>query len=57
VGLSELDLKEGHNRLSANAQARLPEVAAEALHDPALGLHLAEGVNPRGNGQDEQLTP
>ena len=26
------------------------EAAAEALHDPALGLHLAEGVNPREMG-------
>lgn len=50
VGLSEQDLKEGHDRISANAQARLLEVAAEALHDPALGLHLAEGVNPREMG-------
>ena len=50
VGLSELDLKEGHDRISADAQARLLEAAAEALHDPALGLHLAEGVNPREMG-------
>ena len=37
-------------RVSAAAQARLLESAAEALHDPALGLHLAEEVNPREMG-------
>jgi Arabinose-binding domain of AraC transcription regulator, N-term len=50
LGLSEQDFNKGHHRISANAQARLLEAAAEALHDPALGLHLAEGVNPREMG-------
>ena len=31
-------------------KSRLLEAAAETLHDPALGLHLAEGVNPREMG-------
>ncbi len=50
VGLSEQDFKDDQRRISADAQARLLESAAEALHDPALGLHLAEAVNPREMG-------
>ena len=50
LGLSEQDFNKGQIRVSADAQARLLEAAAEALHDPALGLHLAKGVNPREMG-------
>ena len=50
VGLSEEDLNNDQNRISAAAQGRLLELAAEALHDPALGFHLATTVNPREVG-------
>jgi len=50
VGLSERGLKEGEGRVSAAAQARLLELAADALHDRALGFHLATETNPRGAG-------
>jgi AraC-like DNA-binding protein len=50
VGLSERDLNERENCISSAAQARLLEFAAEALHDPALGFHLATEVNPRELG-------
>jgi len=49
-GLSEPGLKEDQIRISAAAQARLLEYAAEALHDPAFGFHLAKEVNPRQVG-------
>lgn len=50
VGLSEQELNRGQDRISAPAQARFLELAAEALRDPALGFHLAEKVNPREAG-------
>jgi AraC-like DNA-binding protein len=50
LGLSEQNFNKGQIRVSADAQARLLEAAAEALRDPALGLHLADGVNPREMG-------
>ncbi len=50
VGLSEEDLNRQENRISAAAQARLLESAAEALQDPALGFHIATEVNPRELG-------
>jgi len=50
LALSEQALKEDQIRISAAAQARLLEYAAEALHDPALGFHLATQVNPREVG-------
>ena len=50
VGLTEQDLNKPDNRVSAAAQASLLEFAAEALHDPALGFHLATAVNPRELG-------
>jgi AraC-like DNA-binding protein len=49
-GLSEPDVNTDQIRVSAAAQARFLESAAEALNDPALGLHLAEGVSPREMG-------
>ena len=50
LGLSEQDFNKSQIRVSADAQVRLLEAAAEALHDPVFGLHLAEGVNPREMG-------
>src|SRR4029077_15473302 len=41
VGLSEGDLDNRQRRISANAQAKLLEFAAESLGDSAFGLHLA----------------
>jgi AraC-like DNA-binding protein len=50
LGLSEPDVNTDQIRVSAAAQARFLESAAEALHDPALGFHLATEVNPREVG-------
>ena len=50
VGLSERDLNERQDRMSAPAQARLLELAADALHDRALGFHLATEASPREAG-------
>jgi AraC-like DNA-binding protein len=50
LGLSEPDVNTDQIRVSAAAQARFLELAAEALHDPALGLHLAAKLNPREVG-------
>jgi AraC-like DNA-binding protein len=50
AGLSERELNDQQNRISAAAQARLLEFAAEALHDPALGFHLAAEVDPKELG-------
>jgi AraC-like DNA-binding protein len=49
-GLSEQAVNEDEIRVSAVAQARFLESVAEALHDPALGFHLATQVNPRAVG-------
>jgi len=50
VGLSERDLDNRQRRISANAQAKLLECAAEALGDSAFGLHLAQQANLREAG-------
>src|SRR5580704_16097422 len=50
VGLSERDLDNRQRRLSAVAQVRLLEYAAEALGDSAFGLHLAQQANLREAG-------
>ena len=50
AGLKRSDLEDAHIRLSALAQARFVELAAEALDDDVFGLHLAEGANPRQLG-------
>ena len=50
VGLSERDLDNRQGRISANAQAKLLECAAEALDDCAFGLHLAQQANLREAG-------
>jgi AraC-like DNA-binding protein len=50
LDLSEPAVNTDQIRVSAAAQAKFLESAAEALHDPALGLHLAMEVNPREVG-------
>jgi hypothetical protein len=50
AGLSEQDLNNQENRISSAAQAALLEFAAEALHDPAFGFHIATEVYPRELG-------
>ena len=50
VGLSEGDLDNRQRRISADAQAKLLECAAEALGDSAFGLHLAQQANLREAG-------
>jgi AraC-like DNA-binding protein len=50
AGLSEQELNDQDNRISSAGQARLLEYAAEALHDPALGFHLATEADPRELG-------
>ena len=49
-GLSEQAVNTDQIRVSAAAQARFLEAAAEALHDPALGFHIGAEVNPREVG-------
>ena len=50
AGLAKLDSDGQARRVSAAAQSKLLEYAAEALDDAALGLHLAEQANPRDVG-------
>jgi hypothetical protein len=50
VGLSERDFDNQQVRISAAAQSKLLEYAAEALNDSAFGLHLAQQANPREAG-------
>jgi hypothetical protein len=50
VGLSEHDFDNRQHRISAAAQGKLLEYAAEAMDDSALGLHLAQQSNPREAG-------
>ena len=50
AGLSETDLEKRPPRISAAAQGKLLEYAAEATDDNALGLHLAQQSNPREAG-------
>ena len=50
AGLSEHDLDNRQRRVSAIAQVRLLEYAAEALDDSAIGLHLAQQANLREAG-------
>ena len=50
VGLSERDVDNRQRRISADAQVKLLECAAEALGDSAFGLHLAQRVNLREAG-------
>jgi AraC-like DNA-binding protein len=50
AGLAKLDPDGQERRVSAAAQSKLLEYAAEALDDGALGLHLAEQADPRDAG-------
>jgi AraC-like DNA-binding protein len=50
AGLSEGDIDNRQRRISALAQGKLLEYAAEALRDNEFGLHLAEHANPREVG-------
>lgn len=50
AGLSESDIDNRERRISALAQGKLLEYAAEALGDSEFGLHLAEQANPRELG-------
>jgi hypothetical protein len=50
ASLSEHDFDNRQRRISAIAQGKLLEYAAEALDDSVLGLHLAKQANPREAG-------
>lgn len=50
AGLSEREIETPRGRISLGNQGKFLEYAAEALEDSALGLHLAEGANPREVG-------
>ena len=46
AGISEGDIDNRQGRISALAQGKLLEYAAETLGDNEFGLHLAEQANP-----------
>ena len=50
AGIPEGDIDNRQGRISALAQGKLLEYAAEALGDNEFGLHLAEQANPREAG-------
>jgi AraC-like DNA-binding protein len=50
AGISEGDIDNRQGRISALAQGKLLEYAAEAVGDSEFGLHLAEQANPREAG-------
>ena len=50
VGVSEGDIDSRQRRISAMAEGKLLEYAAEALGDNEFGLHLAQQANPREEG-------
>ena len=50
AGIPEGDIDNSQGRISALAQGKLLEYAAEALGDNEFGLHLAEQANPREAG-------
>ena len=50
AGISEGDIDNREARISALAQGKLLEYAAEAVGDNEFGLHLAERTNPRVAG-------
>jgi AraC-like DNA-binding protein len=50
AGILEGDIDNRRSRISALAQGKLLEYAAEALGDGEFGLHLAEQANPREAG-------
>ena len=50
AGILEGEIDNPQGRISALAQGKLLEYAAEALGDNEFGLHLAEQANPREAG-------
>jgi AraC-like DNA-binding protein len=50
AGLTERNFHNRQHRISAKAQGKFLEYAADALDDSAFGLHLAEEANPREAG-------
>ena len=50
AGLTEQNFDDPRARLPASGQGDFLEYAAEAMHDTAFGLHLAEQTDPRGAG-------
>jgi AraC-like DNA-binding protein len=50
AGIAEDDIDNRQARISALAQGKLLEYAADALGDSEFGLHLAEQANPREAG-------
>ena len=50
AGISEGDIDNGRGRISALAQGKLLEYAAEAFGDNEFGLHIAQQANPREAG-------
>ena len=50
AGVLDSDIDNRHHRISALAQGKLLEYAAEALSDDVFGLRLAEQANPREAG-------
>ena len=47
AGVSEGDIDNRQHRISALAQGKLLEYAAEALKDSEFGLHVAQKASPR----------
>jgi hypothetical protein len=50
AGLTEYAFDNPRHRVSAVAQVKFLEYAAEAMDDSAFGLHLADQTNPREVG-------
>ena len=50
AGLAEQNFDDPQARVPASNQGDFLEYAAEAMHDTAFGLHLAEQTDPRGAG-------
>ena len=50
AGVSESDIDDRQRRITAMAQGKLLEYAAETLKDSEFGLHLAQKANPREAG-------
>ena len=50
AGVSESDIDNRQQRISAMAQGKILECAAETLGDSEFGLHLAQKTNPREAG-------
>jgi AraC-like DNA-binding protein len=50
AGLTNQELSDRQQRVSATAQSRLLELASDALKDDALGFHLGARADPRAAG-------